>query len=107
LLGSLFLPGKWYKDGFAYKGLLTILVISVTSIRIQRFLSNEWPSKEVLLPKIGIALLILVMLIVLAHLLIPLQKLLLNVAERMQVFLYLYVPIGVLGILTVLVRNIR
>ena len=50
LLISIVLPGKWYRDGFAYKGFLTILVISITSIQIQSILSADWPSKEILLP---------------------------------------------------------
>ncbi len=106
LIPSIFLPGKWYRDGFAYKGLLTILVMSITSIGIQNILTDKWPSKEVLLTRFGIALLVLIFLIGLAHFLVPFQRLLLEVAGRMQIFLYLYVPIGTLGILTVLIRNI-
>ena len=106
LLISIVLPGKWYRDGFAYKGFLTILVISITSIQIQSILSADWPSKEILLPKFGIAFLMLVFLIALAHILVPFQKFLLEVTGRLQIFVYLYVPIGLVGLLVGIIRNI-
>lgn len=106
LLASIILPGNWFKEGFAYKSFLIILIITVTSIRLQLSLKKDWPSKEALLPGFGIAILVLILLIVLAYFFTPLQKLLLDVQDRMQIFLYIYIPIGILGILVVFIRNL-
>ena len=106
LLLSMILPGRWYRDGFAYKSFLVIAVVTATSINLQKFLTNEWPSLNILLPRFGIAFLILLGLILLAHFLLPLQRILLDIEDRMQIFLYIYLPIGVLGFLTVLIRNV-
>lgn len=106
LLVSILLPSKWYRDGFAYKSFLIIFVITITSIRLQSFLNNQWPSIGALLPSFGIAFLFLALLILLAHFFLPFQKLLMEVEDRLQIFLYVYIPIGILGILTVAIRNI-
>ena len=106
VLASVVLPSKWLKEGFAYKSFLTILIMTITSIRLQLSLKKEWPSKEALLPGLGIAFLVLILLIVLAYFFNPLKKLLLDVQDRMLIFLYIYIPIGILGILIVIIRNL-
>ena len=106
VLASVVLPGKWYKEGFAHKSFLIILVAAIWIIRLQGYLSDEWPAKEILIQGFGVAFLILILLLVIVHFLKPLQNLVLEVEDRLQVFLYLYVPVGILGVLIIIIRNL-
>jgi hypothetical protein len=106
VLASVVLPGKWYREGFAYKGFLTVSVAAYFMVRLQRYLESEMPLREILLQRFGVALFILILSILVFHFLKPLQKLVLEVEERLQVFLYFYIPLGVLGILVIVIRNL-
>jgi hypothetical protein len=53
------------------------------------------------------ALILLISLILLVQALEPVRRFLSVLLERLQIFTFVYVPIGVLGILVVFVRNLR
>jgi hypothetical protein len=108
-LMGFFLPQKWFRVGFAYKGFLATLVIGLAMIKLQSYLyilNYELPDIGVLGWGLGITLSILVALFLLVQKVPPLQKILLDVEERLQIFIYFYVPLGIAGLLVVLLRNI-
>ena len=108
-LAGFLLPQKWFRDGFAYKGFLATLVIGLAMIKLQSYLyvlNYGLPDIGILGWGVGITLVALVALFFLFQNVSLLQKFLLNVEERLQVFIYLYVPLGIAGLLVILLRNI-
>jgi len=106
LLVSAVLPERWFRDGFAYKGFILILVTSITMIALQGMLGDFMPWLETLYRLFGIAAIALITLIFVFHSFPRLQNFLLLVEERLQIFLYVYIPLGVMGALIVLIRNL-
>lgn len=108
LLGFI-LPRKWFVEGFAYKGFLTILVTGISMIVLQNYLYSlnyEIPSINIVYLGLAVTFIALIMLILLFQKVSNLQKILLIVEERLQIFIYLYVPLGIAGILVVFFRNL-
>jgi hypothetical protein len=120
------LPRKWFLDGFVYKAFLAALVAGIASLGVQQFLTEKKAAIEFLSAGVelaqtrqareylnqllyagaGIAVTILTALILFFEHMPRLQKILLNVIERLQVFLYLYIPIGMLSLLVIFIRNL-
>lgn len=109
ILACLVLPGNWLKEGFAYKGFLTILVTGTAMVLLNNYLfslSHETPPTPVLYIGTGITLACLISLIWISQNKPKIQGLLLAVQERMQVFIYFYVPLGIAGSVVVVLRII-
>lgn len=105
LLGAI-LPAPWLRQGFSSKGLLVILVGTAAAIWYQARLGNDLPPKETLAIWAGGVIAILAGLIILSNVFPRLGRFLTAFAERFTVFSYLYLPLGLLGALVVLFRNI-
>jgi|YNPBryBLVA2012_1023415.scaffolds.fasta_scaffold02103_6 hypothetical protein len=103
---SAVLPAGWLRQGFAYKGLLILLVGTAAAIGYQRALGDDLPPKETLLLWMAAPLFLLLGLLALPHFFPRLGLFLTSLAERFTVFAYLYLPLGFLGLLVVLLRNI-
>ncbi|GAB4504234.1 MAG: hypothetical protein Fur0043_12270 [Anaerolineales bacterium] len=100
------LPVKWLRQGFSYKGLLIILVGTVAAIGYQRSLGDDLPPKATLLLWMAAPLLLTLSLFALLYFFPRLSVFLASLAERFTIFAYIYVPLGALGLLVVLLRNI-
>jgi len=105
LLGVV-LPSKWLREGFSYKGFLAILVGTAAAIWYQRSLGGDLPPKKTLLLWMAAPLILLLGLLALSHLFPRLGLFLTSLVERFTVFAYLYLPLGFLGLLVVLLRNV-
>jgi hypothetical protein len=112
---SMILPSNWFKTGFGYKGFLIILVATTCFILFQgyykvgffqNFLNNDYSPLRPVLIGMGSGLVVLGGLFWLFHNRPRLQKYLSTFIEQFSVFSYIYVPLGVIGILVVFVRNI-
>ena len=103
---AVILPSKLLKEGFAYKGFLAVLVASAYSIWLQNTLGNLPPPSSLLLNNAGIAVGAFVLLAILFQLVGFLQKIVINLAERMGIMAYLYVPLGLIGILVFISRSL-
>lgn len=108
LIGIL-LPEKWFKVGFAYKGFITTFVAGIAMVKLHYYLF----SLNFALPPMGriylgatITIVLLVSMIALFQSMPKLQAYLLLVQERLQIFIYFYIPLGLLGTAVVLVRNL-
>jgi hypothetical protein len=106
VLASLVLPVKWFRQGFEYKGFLAVLVAAIASVLYQSYLKNDMLPKTFYYQWGALTLLVWVLLVFLFHYLPRLQKISLGLEERLSVMAYLYVPLGIIGIFTVIVRNV-
>jgi hypothetical protein len=100
------LPSKLLKEGFAYKGFLAVLVASIFSIWFQGTLTNQYPPDNLLYTSSGIAFAAFALLAFLFHQVGFLQKIALNLADRLGIMAYLYVPLGLIGFLVYIGRNL-
>jgi len=107
LLVSMFLPRKWFLEGFAYKGFISILVFTIAMIVLQNNLTNTLPPVNILYLGFAIAISVIVVMFFLLDKVAVFRKTLLAIEERLQVFVYIYVPLGILGIVVVVFRNLR
>jgi len=105
LISGLF-PPNWLKEGFAFKGFIIAVVAAIAAILFQRALRDDFPSALMLLTSLVVPLLVIVILIFLIRSMPRVQSLLLNIAERLSILLFLYIPIGILSILVVVYRNL-
>lgn len=103
---SAILPSKWLRDGFAYKGLIVIALATAFSILLQRTLHGEYPDLPVLTLIWFIPLIWIVVFIILAERKPRVQRILLEIAERISILLFLYIPIGMISLIVVMVGNL-
>jgi hypothetical protein len=106
VLVSIFLPRKWFLEGFAYKGFIALLVFTVALIVLQNNLTNVLPPVNLLYLGFAITMGVMVALLFLSDKVTVFRKALLAIAERLQVFVYIYVPLGILGMVVVIFRNL-
>ena len=111
LIFSLVFPAKYFKDNFVAQGSTVVLMISMGAFALQRKMKimyrlDGW--ELILYPFVILAAIVFV--IFAASYIYDRFKLLPHiintVAERMIVFVVLYVPLSILGLLVVFVRNI-
>jgi hypothetical protein len=109
ILLCVLLPQKWFKEGFAYKGSVTVLIAALAMVQLQDLMGKleSLPERGILYQGLLFTLLITFALILVLQLVKPLQKILLEIVERMQIFAYIYLPLAVVGLLVVIVRNLR
>ena len=103
---SAILPSKWLRDGFIYKGLIVVGMSTIAAIILQRTLQGEYPALPVLTLIWFTPLVWTVVFIILAQRRPRVQSMLLDIAERISIMLFLYVPMGVISLLVVTIRNL-
>ncbi len=103
---SMLLPSKWFRDGFAYKGFLAVLIGALASIHLQKNLPTHFPAMAMLYSYAGITGLILVASIWLAHVTPQLQRLLLRLVDSISIMTYIYIPLGLVSLAVVVFRNL-
>jgi len=108
VLLSLLLPLKWFREGFLYKSFVTLCVMVGLIFWYRRVFVNDdfFPPLDVVYTGVIIFFLAWVALLPIIHYLKPLQRFVLSIEERIEVFLYLYVPLGVIGLLSILVMGV-
>ena len=104
---SAILPYKWLSDGFAYKGFIVMVLATIAALILQRTLQGKMPALPVLTliwftPLVWAAVIIKV-----AERRPHVQALLINIADRISIMLFLYLPIGILSLIVVAVGNLR
>jgi hypothetical protein len=112
---SMLLPSNWFKTGFAYKGFLIILISTIGSILFQGYykigffqylIKNDYSLFQPVFAGLIISALGLAGLFWLFRRRPRLQIYLSKFIEQFGVFGYIYVPLGMIGILVVFVRNV-
>jgi hypothetical protein len=102
---SALLPARWLRDGFALKGFISILVFTITSIVLQKFL-DKLPSTFMLIVATLAPMAIIALLMLAARSVPRFRNILLNIEDRILIMLFVYVPIGLLSLVAVLYRNL-
>jgi len=99
---SAILPSKWFRDGFAYKGFIFMVVMTLAAIIFQKNLKAVFPPPTTLALYGALPLLLAAVLIGAIYRMPRVQRILLSIADRFSIMLFLYVPIGVLSMVVVL-----
>jgi hypothetical protein len=107
LFAAILLPEAWFRQGFAYKAFLAMLVASTGAVALETYLTKKMESAGLLYAGLILSLFAWVALIQFLDHVPRLRTLLLDIIERLQIFTYLYVPLGVLSLFIVLIRNLR
>jgi hypothetical protein len=108
---ALFFPRKVFKEYYTLQGGLLAGLLSVGALLLQRKINLVYRLELwqlVAYPLLGLlaAVLLVLLLAYLFRRFPPLSRLVAALVERMLIFVYIYVPLGVLGLLVVLIRNI-
>ena len=106
LLFSALLPSTWLRDGFAYKGFVILLIATVDAFLIQKSLEEVFPSTFHLILFSIVPIVLIAVLIRVLHTKPQLQSLLVKVQDRFLIMLFVYLPIGLISLLAVTVRNL-
>ncbi|MBI3167336.1 MAG: hypothetical protein HYZ22_02575 [Chloroflexi bacterium] len=100
------ISGEWLVKGFSHKSGLVILVVGIAMIYFQNSLSSKLPTLTGLAASAAFVLFILVVFEVLLLKFESLQTMFNNILERFSVFSYFYVPLGLIGFVGVIIRNV-
>ena len=112
---SMILPAGWFRIGFAYKGFLVILVAAIGMIEFQSYytidfvgnmMNNDYSFMQPILIGLIISIAALGGLLLLFGKVNRLQRLLVALVEKFAIFDYVYLPLGLLGFVAVVIRNL-
>jgi hypothetical protein len=106
VLLSVILPPGWLREGFAYKGFVIIAIVTAASILFQKFLPDDYPSTLMLAISAIVPIVLIVALIAVGQSFPRLRSLLLDIQDRISIMLYIYVPIGIISLMVVFIRNL-
>lgn len=111
ILTSLIVPSKYFKDAFVVQGCTLLITITLIAIIIQRdtdiIFEREywellfWP----LVMLVGVGLILILSKSIIKRWTIV-TRFIEEVTQRMTVFLYLYIPLGLIGLIVVIFRNL-
>ena len=100
---SILLPAFALRDGFAYKASFALIAAAAISIHLQIVMTNQPKINALLLEAAGGFGLWLVP-VLLTRYLPPVRKIMLDVLDRLTIFSYLYLPLGVISLVVIVVR---
>lgn len=103
---AVILPKTWFRTGFGFKASLLVLVVGGAMIYLQSILTFRLPSVRTLVLLLAISIAFWIVLLLLATKVKSFRVVLDFILDRISVFLYLYVPLGVIGLVVVVVRNL-
>jgi len=111
LICSLVFPARLFKDKFVSQGSMVVFVLSAAAVMIQRKIGliYKWELGEIIGYPFALLVALLVFILVINYVLERLdflQSVIIKLTERMTVFLYIYIPLGLLGSVVVFLRNI-
>ena len=105
VLLSAILPSNWLRNGFAFKAFIVIVMATASAILLQRTMQGTMPALPVLTLIWFTPLVWAVIFIILAQRKPRVQSILLEIAERISIMLFIYVPIGLISLIAVTVGN--
>ena len=106
VLLSAILPSNWLRAGFVYKGFIVITMATAAAVILQRTLQGQFPTLPILTLIWFTPLVWTVIFIILTQRKPRVQHILLDIAERISIMLFIYVPIGLLSLVIVALRNL-
>jgi hypothetical protein len=103
VLLAVLLPGGVLKAGFSYKASFFFIASTIVLIRIQYDLTDQTPLSYLAL-QFGLLILLWLVPVLLTHYIQAVRKVVLDVLDRLTIFTYIYLPIGMVSLLVVIVR---
>jgi hypothetical protein len=100
---AVILPGVLLRDGFAYKAAFALLALAVISIHLQSVMTNQ-PKINFLLLELGRGFALWLIPVLLTRYVSFIRKIVLDMLDRLTIFSYLYLPLGIISLLVVIVR---
>lgn len=104
-LGAI-LPSRLLRDGFAYKGFIFITVATAAAILFQRNLRSALPAQDTLTLYWLVPLVLAATLIFATQMMPRARDIVLNLADRVSIMLFFYVPIGLLSLMVVMLGTL-
>ncbi|HSL43536.1 MAG TPA: hypothetical protein VK897_08895 [Anaerolineales bacterium] len=104
LLLAFLLPSKWLVDKFVTRASIIVYLLTFWVALFNLSTLIQLPTSRDLIFFGGIAILTIGMAIVIADRILPFQRLMTALGNRLIVFLYFWLPLSALGILIILVR---
>lgn len=106
ILVAIILPAKWFRNRFAAQGSMMVFMLTFWTVLFQAiaFALPLWSSGQLLLGLV-LPLVSIVVAGALVHRSEKAEKTIRALADRLTVFLYIYVPLGCLGLIVVVARN--
>ncbi len=104
LLLCFVLPRGWVREGFAYKGFLIALVWTAAFILMRQ--NIRYPLPMIFYGDLVLCLLALIVLFFFFNKYEKGRKVLLFIVERFSIFAYVYLPLGVIGLIVVLIQSL-
>lgn len=106
VVASALLPRNWLRSGFDYKGFLAVLVVGIASILLQYSEVSDFPPLRWLAAAAAVCLVAWILLAAWLQLMPRLRTAVLGFVERFAIFSYIYVPLGTIGLVAVVIRNL-
>ena len=106
LLLTIIFPTRWLCQGFAYKSTAILLIFGGAMIYLQKILTFQLPTIKELLLVTAIPLLSLIVLLFLLSTNQRLRTIIDATLERFRIFSYIYIPLGLIGFVVAIFRNI-
>jgi hypothetical protein len=96
-------PRKLFREGFSYKASFFLIAFGAISIHMQFVMTNQ-PKPDFLLLELVRALALWIVPVLLTHFLAPVRKIVMDLLDRLTIFSYIYLPLGLLSLLVVTFR---
>ncbi len=103
LVLAVVLPSALLKEGFSYKAAFFFIAFGVISIHLQYMMTNQ-PKISFLLIELGRALALWLIPVLLVRYVNLVRRIVMDVLDRLTIFSYIYLPLGLLSLLVVTVR---
>lgn len=102
---AMILPGAILRNGFSYKASFLFIALAVVSIQLQ-FTMNNQPKISYLVGKLVFALFLWLIPVLLVQFFPRIRALVLDLFDRLTIFSYIYLPLGILSLFVMIVRLI-
>lgn len=100
---AIILPHKLFADGFSYKAFFLFVGLAAVSIHLQYVMNNQ-PKISFLARELAMGLAAWIFLSVLTHFVPFVKKIVLDILDRLTIFTYIYIPLGILSVVVVAFR---
>jgi hypothetical protein len=100
---AVLLPGILLKDGFSYKASFLLIAFAIISIHMQYVMTNQ-PRINFLALELGRALFLFLVPVLFVHFVGIIRKIVMDILDRLIIFSYIYLPLGVISLVVVAAR---
>lgn len=105
LVLAIILPHKLFAEGFSYKSFFLFLSLGAVSVYLQYVMNNQ-PKIAFLARELAYGLAAWILLSLLTYFVPVVKKIILDILDRLTIFTYIYIPLGILSLLVVTFRLI-